>query len=306
MNRYLLRFVLVISGILISFAFAGLATAQPKHRYFLSANSLLETQTETPAVDGGPIEEETARPRKVELGTNYFKDFLHDFYHVLSSPVRWDTADWITASLVVATTGAFISLDSEIEKLVQRNRTTTTDDIAKVAKPFGDGFYLVSGMGIAYGLGSLIKNDKLKRVSLLSFESFAISGVLTTAIKSLAGRDRPPRTDGPYDWDGLSIRDNSFPSGHTTAAFAVATTLAEEFKDSAWIPPLSFGIAILTGLSRLNDDAHWASDVFLGGAIGYFTAKTVVKLHTNPLSSRLIIYPATTGRVTTLNFMYLF
>lgn len=93
MNRYPLRFALVLCGLLISFAFTGLATAQSKHRYFLSANNLQETQTEVPIADNSSTEQETAHLRKVELGTDYFKDFLHDIYYILTSPARWNTTD---------------------------------------------------------------------------------------------------------------------------------------------------------------------------------------------------------------------
>lgn len=42
---------------------------------------------------------------------------------------------------------------------------------------------------------------------------------------------------------------------------------------------MAYGIATLTALSRVNDNDHWASDVFLGSAIGFFTAKAIVALH---------------------------
>jgi membrane-associated phospholipid phosphatase len=57
--------------------------------------------------------------------------------------------------------------------------------------------------------------------------------------------------------------------------------LASEYKEYPLVAYLSYGVATLTGLSRMNDDKHFASDVFLGAAIGYFTAKTIMKLHSN-------------------------
>jgi membrane-associated phospholipid phosphatase len=42
---------------------------------------------------------------------------------------------------------------------------------------------------------------------------------------------------------------------------------------------LAYSIATLTALGRINSNAHWASDVFLGSAIGFFTAKAIVTLH---------------------------
>lgn len=325
MSRHPETWAWVVCGILIVVAWHGSAAAQPNsrkirvkhprphstsislnHKYFHLAGETGSNPTEAPATETPSPQREAHHPGRVELGKEYFKSFLSDTYHILTSPMRWDTTDWIKASLILATTGGLITLDGEIQDFAQRNRTTTTDDIARIAEPFGNGLYLVSEMGIAYLVGSLIKNEKLRRASLLSFESFTITGMLVYGLKYLTGRDRPTQADGRYDWDGPNTRDISFSSGHTAAAFAVATTLAEEYRDSVWIPPLAFGIATFTGLSRINDNEHWASDVFLGAVIGYFTAKTIVKLHSEPESSRLIIYPSSNGRATTLNFTYLF
>ncbi|MCK9610750.1 MAG: phosphatase PAP2 family protein [Candidatus Cloacimonas sp.] len=53
--------------------------------------------------------------------------------------------------------------------------------------------------------------------------------------------------------------------------------LAEQYKKTKWVPPTVYTIAVLTSLSRLNDDQHWTSDVFAGAVIGYVTAKLVLK-----------------------------
>ena len=85
----------------------------------------------------------------------------------------------------------------------------------------------------------------------------------------------------------------SFPSGHTTAAFAAATVFAQEYKDRLWVPILSYSAASLIGLSRITENAHWASDVFAGAALGYVTGLQVVrnyhryaylKNHTTPVA----------------------
>ena len=53
-----------------------------------------------------------------------------------------------------------------------------------------------------------------------------------------------------------------------------------EYKNKKWIPPVVYSIAGLSALSRIHDNAHWASDVFLGSAVGYFFGKALVKYHT--------------------------
>lgn len=61
------------------------------------------------------------------------------------------------------------------------------------------------------------------------------------------------------------------------------------FKDHKWVPPIAYGIATLVVLSRINDNAHWASDVFAGAALGFLSAKSF--LYNKIDNKRLILFP---------------
>jgi membrane-associated phospholipid phosphatase len=87
------------------------------------------------------------------------------------------------------------------------------------------------------------------------------------------------------------LRDDdyrSFPSGHSTAAFAFAAAVSSEtqrwWPGTRWvIGPILYGGASLTGLSRIYDNAHWASDVMAGAALGTFTGVKIVRYqHSHP------------------------
>jgi membrane-associated phospholipid phosphatase len=64
------------------------------------------------------------------------------------------------------------------------------------------------------------------------------------------------------------------PSGHVTAAFAVATSLADDIK-SPLVHVLLYTAATGTAFSRINDNRHWLSDTAMGAVLGIFTAKVV-------------------------------
>ena len=63
----------------------------------------------------------------------------------------------------------------------------------------------------------------------------------------------------------------SFPSGHSSLAFATATALDRE-TEAGWVPWVVYPIAGLVAWSRVHDDKHWTSDVVAGAALGAWTA----------------------------------
>ncbi len=105
------------------------------------------------------------------------------------------------------------------------------------------------------------------------------------------GRHRPSKGNPADTFDGPSTSNKSFPSGHTSTAFAIATVVASEYEYVPFVVPISYGIATMTGFSRMNDNKHWVSDVVLGAALGYFTSKTILRLHSNKKGRHFTIYP---------------
>jgi membrane-associated phospholipid phosphatase len=67
-----------------------------------------------------------------------------------------------------------------------------------------------------------------------------------------------------------------FPSGHTIAAFAIATVVAERYPHPSWLRWVAYGLAGSVALSRLSTHAHFPSDTFLGGALGYAISRYVI------------------------------
>jgi membrane-associated phospholipid phosphatase len=114
----------------------------------------------------------------------------------------------------------------------------------------------------------------------LSVESLATASALVWALKAITGRARPYAGESSHSFHPFSFKSDfwSLPSGHAAAAFAVATTIAEQ-SDSPVIDIAAFGLAALAGLSRIHDNKHWTSDVFIGSVIGYFVGKKISDLN---------------------------
>ena len=228
---------------------------------------------------------------RIKLDSNYFKGIFSDARYALTSPLRWDKADWITASIVAGVTGVFFVLDDDINEEVKNSRSSTTDSISDVFEPFGNAAFTLPAMMGFYIYGNFWENEKAERTALLAVESFLVTSLFTGALKVVMGRTRPFDGVSADEFKGPTTSNNAFPSGHTSSVFAIATVVANEYEHIPLIAPLSYGIATMTGYSRLNDNKHWASDIIFGAALGYFTSKTILKLHSNKKGRHFTIYP---------------
>lgn len=165
---------------------------------------------------------------------------------------------------------------------------------AKVFNFLGSPGTLIGGVAL-YGVGRIGHFERVADLGLHGTEAIVVSAGITYVIKGLAGRQRPSHA-GVNDPDDFSFGGgfttggaSSFPSGHATAAFALATIVTLEthrwWPRSTWyIAPVMFGGASLVGVARLYTNAHWASDVVMGAGIGTLTGLKVFRY--NHVTSR--------------------
>ncbi|PIP93996.1 MAG: hypothetical protein COV37_11665 [Bdellovibrio sp. CG11_big_fil_rev_8_21_14_0_20_39_38] len=202
-----------------------------------------------------------------------------------SDPGYYIGIDGGTATLAVA--GSLMAViafenDRQIMDFVQAHRNDVTSTLSTIGEHIGSDIPIITA-GVGYVLGVIIKNDRVKLVSIKLSKALIYSGLITRALKMSFSRSRPSSTDDPYVFGGFDISNSnvSFPSGHTTTAFAFATVIAEEFKDHKWVPYVAYSAAALAGWSRVHGagdgrPAHWASDVIVGALIGHIVAKKVM------------------------------
>jgi membrane-associated phospholipid phosphatase len=139
----------------------------------------------------------------------------------------------------------------------------------------------VPGVIGAFYLGGMVFNNPEAKAVALDATSASIiaAGLALYPLKFTVGRARPGENLGAYHFKPFSGSD-SFPSGHTTEAFALATVIAEHYH-SIWIDLGCYGIASAVGYARLDLNYHWASDVLAGAALGTFVGHVVVHVNHN-------------------------
>jgi hypothetical protein len=202
---------------------------------------------------------------------NDIKISFEDGIRTFTSPLHFDTKDGLTALGVLTTTALLFTVDDETRDFFAKQKSDFNDHLSDAGYFYGTIYpTLIVGGGL-YTYGLFGKDEYTRVTGRMAFESVAIAGLITTLTKSLLGRHRPYNNDGSFVFKGPTFNDNflSMPSGHATVAFALSTTLANRFHNVFASIGL-YTLAGITALSRIYEDKHWASDVFLGSAIGYF------------------------------------
>jgi membrane-associated phospholipid phosphatase len=189
---------------------------------------------------------------------------------------------WSDAALVLGGVGLLMLADEEVRRFSQRNRSQTGDDIAGIFRTGGEApIYAGISLGVL-GVGLVTGKEGVRRAGLRLVTAVLLSAGEMSAMKRLVGRSRPNENVGAFtyhpftalnDSAGIELR-GAMPSGHVTAAFAVATSLADDIGKTG-VSVLLYTLAAGTAFSRINDDRHWLSDTAMGAALGVFTAKVV-------------------------------
>jgi len=117
------------------------------------------------------------------------------------------------------------------------------------------------------------------RPSLWAAETLLSAGLWSSVLKAATARPRPSATTvgdfGDYSPSGGESPD-SFPSGHATGAFAVATVFSGVYSDHPWVSWVTYGTAGLVGLSRITLSRHYPTDVIAGALLGNSMGRMVL------------------------------
>ncbi len=242
----------------------------------------------------------------------YRSNFLKDEAEMWTAPFHLDGKGLLALGAVLAATGLLIVNDEAIYrgfKTFQADHSWV-DKASPALTLLGD-WGLDCGIAGVFFLGGVLARDRRARdTGLMAWETLLHTGLLVQVAKHLAGRQRPSVAGGSDHWHGPAAffkryqgyfsNYDAFFSGHTVSAWGLATVIAENYRHRSWVPPLCYGLATLAGLSRLTEDAHWLSDVFLGAAVGYAVGKMVVRNQRRRFQVTPALIPAGAG----LSFSY--
>jgi len=199
---------------------------------------------------------------------------LEDTKLYFTSPLRWDEEDWLYFGGALVAVGAAHSFDERVRDHFATGSKATLNggEDKNSLRDAAPTVALIAGTGL---YAAFIDDRDGYRETWALIEAGAFSGATAEVLGYATGRERPDATTSPNEWGKGA---DSFPSLHTTVAFAVGTVFAESGNDEyRWIRRIiGYGVAGATAYVRVDENVHWLSDTIAGAALGIATAKFVL------------------------------
>lgn len=167
----------------------------------------------------------------------------------------------------VATGGAWV-LDQQMREWINPE---PGEDWGQTLETAGGPVWSTVFVAGAFTAGRISKNTRFRAASYDLLEASVVNVVYFQSIKAATRRTRPNGSN-----------NQSFPSGHTSNAFALATVAERHYGWKLGVP--AYLLAGAVGASRMKQDMHYFSDVVAGATLGYIVGRTVVRMNNRPVA----------------------
>jgi membrane-associated phospholipid phosphatase len=156
------------------------------------------------------------------------------------------------------------ALDQNMQNWYQKHiRTTQTDDVAKVAKFFGEGKYIIPLSFASAVAGTyFVKIPVIGSWGRYTFRSYLVGGPALVVLQRLTGGSRPGEREENSRWNPL--KDDNGVSGHAFVGAVPFLVLAHMNEQKPLFKYLFYAASFFPALSRINDNMHYPSQAALG------------------------------------------
>ncbi len=202
----------------------------------------------------------------------FLKHIASDQKEFWTYPTHFKIKDLKWIAPTVGITAGLIASDSWISKQIPNkpNQLTRSLHVSDYSA-----YSMIGIGGASYLLGEMTHNDHLSETGLLSGEAAINAAGVTYALKEITQRERPNTGNG----DGRFFQGGqSFPSEHSALAWSIASVWAHEYP-STLSQILAYGLASTVTITRVTSQQHFSSDVFIGGALGWYFGRQVYRSH---------------------------
>jgi len=199
---------------------------------------------------------------------------LQDQEQIWTAPFHKSNLKWDAA--VLLGTGALIATDRQTVPGTSQQAINLSGNISD-----GTIYGIGTTAGVIWIAGLMNDNPHQKETGLLTLEALTDAMPVYTLLQVIAGRERPGEgTGNGRFWQHHSI-DGSFPGGHAMFSWTMATVIAHEYP-RWWVKALLYGAAATVSVTRFTAHDHFASDSFVGTALGYFIGRHIFHARCNP------------------------
>ena len=185
----------------------------------------------------------------------------------LGSVLLTSPASALAAVLLVISTGFLV--DPRVSDWVSHLRNPALDALVAVINPIGSGLTPLAMCAALALVCRALGHARGCQAGWTGAVAFAVAGLIEFGLKYVVGRPRPVAAEAL-----LRLELDSFPSGHATSVFAVATVLGSFYPALRW--PL-YALAGAITLGRVYLARHYTSDVFAGALIGLVIASVILR-----------------------------
>jgi hypothetical protein len=234
----------------------------------------LETlDADNPAPDGTP---DTSAHTEQQQGLlkRSIKRIGQDQKHLYRGPFEAHNLKW--DAVILLGTGAFLAADRHIENNIPHSHFTVYQAFSDTA--LGG---LAGSVAAVYIYGFKSEHRHARETGELELETLINTFLIYTPMQLIAGRQRPDEGNNHGDFFKHHALNTSFPGGHAMFTWAMASVLADEYP-KPWARTLSYGAAFTVTFSRFMARDHWASDMFVGTALGLAIAEKTFHTRCNP------------------------
>jgi len=214
------------------------------------------------------------------LGRKLLLNILLDQKEIFTSPFRMnrDNAKWWLLS--AAATAGLIVEDRRIANSFENSRGQVRwgGRISQI----GASYTLVPLVAGYYGFGVLTDHAKAREIGVLGTESLLDSLIVAGVLKEVFRRNRPDENRPGDFWGG----GTSFPSGHAIQVWSIASLVSHEYKHQPIVAVVAYSLAAIVSASRIAAQKHFASDIFVGGTMGWFIGRYVYDTHMSHLAHK--------------------
>jgi membrane-associated phospholipid phosphatase len=223
-----------------------------------------------------PGDTERLKPLARKLLLNILLDQKESF----TSPFRMNRQDAKWWLLSAAATAGLIAADRRISNSFENSRGQVLwgGRISRI----GASYTLVPLVAGYYGFGVWRDHAKAREIGVLGTESLLDSLIVAGVLKEVARRNRPDEKKPGDFWGG----GTSFPSGHAIQMWSIASLVAHEYKHRAVVGIVAYSLAGVVSASRIAAQKHFASDIFVGGTMGWFIGRYVYNTHMSHLAHK--------------------